>query len=84
MIYHFARRPGRLDELLLACETESFGERGWVEVPYPPRLALQRALAAATGVDAGAIAARSDRSEIAAKVRVARLAAIAAELRRRG
>ena len=78
------RRPGRLDELVLACETESFGERGWVEVPYPPRLALQRTLAAATRVDAGAIAARSDRSEIAAKVRAARLAAIAAEFRRRG
>ena len=78
------RRPGRLDDLALACEAESFGERGWVEVPYPPRLALQRALAAATGVDAGAIAARSVRSEFAAKVRAARLAAIGAEFRRRG
>ncbi len=78
------RRPGRVDELLLACEAESFGERGWVEVPYPPRLAVLRALAAAAGVDAGAIAARSDRAEIAVKVRAARLAAIAAEFRRRG
>ena len=76
------RRPARLDELLLACEAESFGERGWIEVPYPPRLALLRALAAAAGVDAGGIAAKSDRAGIAVKVRAARLAAIAAEFRR--
>lgn len=71
------RRPVRLDELLLACEAERFGERGWVELPFPARQALVRALAAATGIDAGAIAAKSERTHIAANVRTARLAAIA-------
>jgi tRNA nucleotidyltransferase (CCA-adding enzyme) len=77
------RRPSRLEELLLACEAECFGERHWVEVPFPPRQALVRALAATAGVDAGAIAARSPRSRIAARVRNARLAAIAAAFGRR-
>ena len=72
----------RLDELLLACEAERFGERGWVELPFPARQALVRALAAAAGIDAGAIAARSDRTHIAANVRTARLAAIAEPLAR--
>ncbi|OGA48271.1 MAG: hypothetical protein A3G25_13605 [Betaproteobacteria bacterium RIFCSPLOWO2_12_FULL_63_13] len=70
------RRPGRLDELLLACEAQTFGWRGWVDLPYPPRLVLARALAAASGIDAGAVAARSDRSRIAQNVRAARRAAI--------
>ena len=70
------RRPARLDELLLACEAECYGERGWVELPYPPRQTLGRALAAAAGIDAGAIAAKSARARIAANVRAARLAAI--------
>jgi tRNA nucleotidyltransferase (CCA-adding enzyme) len=76
------RRPVRLDELLLACEAERFGERGWVELPFPPRQALARALAAAAGIDAGAIAARSERTRIAANVRTARLAAISKSLAR--
>ena len=73
------RRPGRLDELLLACQAQSFGRRGWVEVPYPPRRILGRALAAAAGIDAAAVAASSDRAHIAANVRAARRAAIARE-----
>jgi len=76
------RRPVRLAELLLACEAERVGERGWVELPYPPRLALGSALAAAAGIDAGAIAARSERMRIAANVRSARLAAITKSLAR--
>jgi len=70
------RRPGRLNELLLVCEAHTFGWRGWVDVPYPPRLTLARALAAANGVDAGAIARRSDRSRIARNIRAARRVAI--------
>ncbi|MBI2319169.1 MAG: multifunctional CCA tRNA nucleotidyl transferase/2'3'-cyclic phosphodiesterase/2'nucleotidase/phosphatase [Betaproteobacteria bacterium] len=77
------RRPARLDALLRTCEAEFFGECGWVEVPYRPRLALARALAAATRVDAGAIARGVARSNIAAAVRAARLAAIAAACARR-
>lgn len=70
------RRPGRLDELLLVCEAQTFGWRGWVDVPYRPRLTLVRALAAANGIDAGAIAARSERANIAKNVRAARKASI--------
>src|SRR5207253_803601 len=44
------RRPERLESLLRVCECRRFGERGWVQTPYPPRLALRRALAAATRV----------------------------------
>ena len=76
------RRPARLAELLLACEAERLGERGWVELPYPPRLALGSALAAAAGIDAGAVAARSGRTRIAANVRSARLAAITKSMAR--
>ncbi len=71
------RRPARLDALLRACESESFGERAWVEVPYRARLVLVRALAAAVEVDAGAIARHSARSKIAAGIRATRIAAIA-------
>lgn len=78
------RRPSRLDDLLLACEAEFRGERGWVELPFPPRAALSRALAAATEVDAGAIAARSARARIAAAVRAARIDAIAGAFGARG
>ena len=76
------RRPSRLEEMLLVCEAERFGERGWVEIPFPPRQALVRALAAAAGIDAGAVAAGSPRDRIAERVRAARLAAIAAARRR--
>ena len=78
------RRPVRLEELLCACESEAFGAQSWVEVPYPPRLALARALAAAAGVDAGAVAAASERAQIAANVRAARLAAVEAAIGWRG
>jgi len=72
------RRPERFDELvaLLACVER--GERGWVEIPYMPRVVLRRALGAATGVDAAKIAAQSAKSDIAAKLRRARIAAIEA------
>jgi hypothetical protein len=43
-----------------------------------PRVLLRRALGAAAGVDAGRIAARSAKDEIAANLRRARIAAIEA------
>ncbi len=61
---------------LLACVER--GERGWTELPYMPRVILRRALGAAIGVDAAKIAARSAKSDIAAKLRRARIAAIEA------
>jgi tRNA nucleotidyltransferase (CCA-adding enzyme) len=74
------RRPGRFDELLALCESEEHGERNWVEVPWMPRAVLRRALAAAAGVDAGRIAGAGAKSDIAARVRRARAAAIVAAL----
>ena len=72
------RRPERLESLLEVCECRQFGERGWVDSPYPPRTALRLALLAAAGVDAARVAADSPRDKIAARLRRARTAAIAA------
>lgn len=72
------RRPERFEELLAIAGCLERGERGRGETPYMPRVILRRALAAATGVDAGKIAARSAKADIAAKVRSARIAAIEA------
>ncbi len=70
------RRPERFDELLALLACVERGERGWVESPYMPRQVLRRALAAAAGVDAAKIAAQSAKSDIATKLRRARIAAI--------
>ena len=70
------RRPGRFEELLTLCACAERGQRGWVPIPYPPGAVLRRALAAAGGVDAAAIASRSEKSAVAAEIRRARIAAI--------
>jgi tRNA nucleotidyltransferase (CCA-adding enzyme) len=70
------RRPARFEELLELCACAERGRRGWGTVPFLPGAALRRALAAAAGVDAGAIASRSGKSDIPARVRRARIAAI--------
>jgi len=70
------RRPERFGELLAVCECAERGRRGWGPIPYPPRAVLRRALAAAAGVDAAAIASQAEKPEIAARVRRARAAAI--------
>jgi tRNA nucleotidyltransferase (CCA-adding enzyme) len=73
------RRPERLESLLSACECRAFGERGWLEAPFPPRSALRNALAAANRVDAAGIAARERAGrEIGERLRRARLRAIEA------
>jgi tRNA nucleotidyltransferase (CCA-adding enzyme) len=72
------RRPERFDELLALLACVERGERSWVEIPYMPRVVLRRALGAATGVDAAKIAAQNAKSDIAAKLRRARIAAIEA------
>jgi tRNA nucleotidyltransferase (CCA-adding enzyme) len=74
------RRPERLLALLSVGECRQYGERHWAELPYMPRVALRRALDAASGVDAGAIAAQGAPAEIAMRVRQARRAAIEAAL----
>jgi len=72
------RRPGRFDDLLAVLACVERGGRGWTEIPYMPRVVLRRALAAAAGVDAAKIAARSAKSDIAAELHRARIAAIEA------
>jgi tRNA nucleotidyltransferase (CCA-adding enzyme) len=72
------RRPQRFAELLTVCECAEYGERGWVQIPYMPRVILRRALGAASSVDAAAIAGPSAKADIAAKLRRARTAAIEA------
>ncbi len=72
------RRPERFSELLRAAEAETRGERRSIEPPYAPRMVLEAALARARSVDAAAIAASSARGEIAPRLRLARVAAIAA------
>jgi len=71
------RRPERFEELLAVAECLEHGKRDGVEAPYAPRTVLRRSLAAAAGVDAAKIAAQSASGEIPAKLRRARVAAIA-------
>jgi len=70
------RRPARFEELLALCACAERGQRGWVQVPYLPGAVLRRALAAAQEVDARAVASQGDKSEIAVRIRRARIAAI--------
>ena len=70
------RRPERLEDLISLSECAERGERGWGTIPYPPRVTLRLALAAASGVDAGGVAERSAKSDIAGAIRRARIAAI--------
>jgi tRNA nucleotidyltransferase (CCA-adding enzyme) len=70
------RRPERFRELLALAACTERGKRGWGQVPYPPAAVLRGALRAAAGVDAGAIASEAGKSDIAARVRRARIAAI--------
>ena len=70
------RRPERFEELLALLACAERGERGWGQIPYMPGSVLKRALAAAAGVDAGAIAAQGEKSDVAERVRRARTAAI--------
>ena len=78
------RRPALLAQVLDACEADYRGRTGFADRPYPQRPRLLAALAAAQGVDAGAVAAQAhgegaQRGErIAQAVHQARAAAIRA------
>ena len=50
------RRPGRFEEVLLACECDARGRLGFGERPYPQRERLLAGLRAAQSVDSGVIA----------------------------
>ena len=73
------RKPERFIEILKACACIFHAAPGRAKSAYPQAVRLQRAFAAARGVDAGAIAEKSpDPLAIRARVHQARVAAIAA------
>ena len=70
------RRPERFEELIAVSACAERGRRGWGQIPYAPRVVLARALRASSGVDAGAIASKAGKADIATRIRAARIAAI--------
>ncbi len=71
------RRPERFEELLIACEADFRGRRGYEDRPYPQAELLRRLARAARAVDAGAVARGcEDRVLIPQRLRAARIAAI--------
>lgn len=72
------RRPGRFADLLLACEADARGRTGLENRPYPQRAWLQSARDAAAAVKPSPDLASGNGKEIAAHLRRARGAAIAA------
>ncbi|MET0216306.1 MAG: multifunctional CCA addition/repair protein [Burkholderiales bacterium] len=72
------RRRGRFEALLAACEADCRGCTGFRDAPYPQADRLRRALAAAAGIDAGAVATEGGGPQaIRHRVHQHRLAAIA-------
>lgn len=53
------RRPERLESVLAACRADKRGRKDMSDRPYPQADLVRRAAAAAAGVDAGALAART-------------------------
>ncbi|MDR0780029.1 MAG: multifunctional CCA addition/repair protein [Pseudomonadales bacterium] len=74
------RRPLRFEQLLLVCAADARGRSGFEQAPYPQRALLQQALTIARGVDVQAVlnATPSAKTDIAALIRAARIAALAA------
>lgn len=72
------RRPERFEQFLVTCEADARGRGGLADREYPQADYLRGALQAATSVDAGRIAAATDKRHIAGAIRAAREAAIAA------
>ncbi|HZW23374.1 multifunctional CCA addition/repair protein [Noviherbaspirillum sp.] len=74
------RKPARFAEMLLAAECDSRGRAGFEDTPFPQRAWLEQALAAAAGVNAGAVARQhaAQPARIPEAVRAARVAAVSA------
>jgi tRNA nucleotidyltransferase (CCA-adding enzyme) len=71
------RRPVRFEQLLEACACDFHGRLGWQEIPYRAPALFRQALTAVRGVDAASIAAGCpDRTQIAARLHAARVAAV--------
>ncbi|PLZ00702.1 multifunctional CCA addition/repair protein [Burkholderia sp. WAC0059] len=80
------RKPARFAEALQACEADLRGRLGWSREPYPQAERLRVALAAARGVDAGAVARAcgGGAERIHDAVHGARVAAVEEALRAQG
>jgi tRNA nucleotidyltransferase (CCA-adding enzyme) len=75
------RRPERFPQFLAACEADRRGRLGSEDCDYPQASLWQRALAVVRAVDAGAIAGQiHDTSQIPARLREARIAAVRQDL----
>ncbi len=73
------RRPDRFEQLLQACEADYCGRLGRDTAPYPQADYLHAALAAASAVDAGTIAASAaTEAQIPDAIKAARIAAVSA------
>ena len=71
------RRPGRLDDFLLACEADFRGRKGFLDRPYPQADLFRDLHRAAAGVDLSGIANQAeDPDSIRERVRGRRLQAI--------
>ena len=72
------RRPRRFEQFLLTCEADARGRKGLEDRHYAQVDLLRAAFAAASGIDAAAIAARHDGKGIGDAIRRERLAAVEA------
>ena len=70
------RRPERFEQFLLTCEADARGRLGLEQRRYPQADYLRGAFAAATAVDAGAIAKDHTNGKIPKAIRRARLTAL--------
>ncbi|NIL94615.1 MAG: multifunctional CCA addition/repair protein [Woeseiaceae bacterium] len=71
------RRPGRFTQFLTACEADARGRTGFESRQYPQAAHLRAAFAAASAIDAAAIAADNDGEVVATAIRDARINAVA-------
>ena len=71
------RRPARFAQVLQVCEADSRGRTGHEEQSYVQAAHWRACLAAAAGVDAGAVVAASAPDLIPERLRAARIAAVA-------
>ncbi len=71
------RRPGRFEQFVTACEADARGRAGLEDRDYPQAGYFRGALAAASAIDAEAIASDADARRIPAAIRRARKKAIA-------
>ena len=76
------RRPGRVEEILAACEADHRGRLGFAAAAYPQAQRIRDAMTAARAVDAGAIAQRAGPSADAIRqaIQHARIDAVRAAL----